>query len=89
MNLEETLNTIRKLQSSRVNIYNICIQEIIGFGKFRTVLEGKYIRDIKENKDFNKYKSYRTEEIQFLSGNCYIYINEGLWRELEWRLENF
>lgn len=74
MNLEETLNVTSQLQSTRTNIFSICIQEIIGFGKFRTVLEGKYIRDIRENKDFNKYKSYHTEEIKFLSGKCYIYI---------------
>lgn len=74
MNLEGTLDTLSQLMSTRTNIYNIVIQEIIGFGKFKTVLEGKYIRDIKENKDFNKYKSYHTEEVQFLSGKCYIYI---------------
>lgn len=74
MNLEETLNVTSQLQSTRTNIFSICVQEIIGFGKFRTVLEGKYIRDIKENKDFNKYKSYHTVEIWFLSGNCYIHI---------------
>lgn len=80
MNLEGTLNTLSQLLSTRTNIYNIVIQEIIGFGKFRTVLEGKYIRDIKENKDFNKYKSYHTAEIQFLSGKCYIFITEDdLW----------
>ena len=73
MYLEGTLNTLSQLRT-RTNIYNIVIQEIIGFGKFRTVLEGKYIRDIKENKDFEKYKSYHTEEIQFLTGKCYIYI---------------
>lgn len=76
MNLEETLNTLSQLLSNRTNIYNIVIQEIIGFGKSRTVLEGKYIRDIRENKDFNKYKSYHTKEIQFLSGKCYIYITK-------------
>ena len=76
MNLEGTFNVISQLQSSRTNIYSICIQEIIGFGKFRTVLEGKYIRDIRENKDFSKYKSYHTEEIQFLSGKCYIFITD-------------
>ena len=74
MNVEETLNVISQLLSVRANIYNIVIQEIIGFGKFRTVLEEKFIRDIKENKDFNKYKSYYTKEILFLSGKCYIYI---------------
>lgn len=74
MNVEETLNVTSQLQSTRTNIYNIVIQEIIGFGKFRTVLEGKYIRDIRENKDFNKFKSYHTVEIWFLSGNCYIHI---------------
>lgn len=74
MNVGETLNVFSQLQSTRTNIYNIVIQEIIGFGKFRTVLEGKYIRDIKENKDFNRYKSYHTVEIWFLSGNCYIHI---------------
>lgn len=74
MNLEETLNVISQLLSTRTNIYNIVIQKIIGFGKFKTVLEEKFIRDIKENKDFNKYKSYYTKEIQFLSGKCYIYI---------------
>lgn len=74
MNLEGTLDTLSQLMSTRTNIYNIVIQEIIGFGKFKTVLEGKYIRDIKENKDFNKYKSYHDEEVQFLSGKCYIYI---------------
>ena len=80
MNLEGTLNTLSQLLSSRTNIYNIVIQEIIGFGKFRTVLEGKYLRDIRENKDFNKYKSYHTAEIQFLSGKCYIFITEDdLW----------
>lgn len=80
MNLEGTLNTLSQLQSSRTNIYSICIQEIIGFGKFRTVLEGKYLRDIRENKDFSKYKSYHTAEIQFLSGKCYIFITEDdLW----------
>lgn len=73
MSLERTLNTLSQLQC-RTNIYNIFVQEIIGFGKFKTVLEGKYIRDIRENKDFNMYKSYHTEEIQFLSGKCYIYI---------------
>ena len=80
MYLEETLDTISQLQSARTNIYNIVIQEIIGFGKSRTVLEGKYLRDIRENKDFNKYKSYHTAEIQFLSGKCYIFITEDdLW----------
>jgi len=74
MYLEGTLNTISHLLSTRTNIYNIVIQEIIGFGKFKAVLEGKYIRDIKENKNFSKYKSYHTEEIQLLSGNCYIHI---------------
>jgi len=73
MNLEGTLNTLSQLQC-RTNIYSICVQEIIGFGKFRTVLEEKFIKSIKENKDFNKYKSYHTKEIQFLSGKCYIYI---------------
>ena len=73
MNLEGTLNTLSQLHT-KTNIFSICIQEIIGFGKFRTVLEGKYIRDIKENRDFEKYKSYHTEEIQFLTGKCYIYI---------------
>ena len=48
MNVEETLNVISQLLSVRANIYNIVIQEIIGFGKFRTVLEEKFIRDIKE-----------------------------------------
>ena len=74
MNLEETLNVISQLPRS--NIYSICIQEIIGFGKFRTVLEGKYLRDIRENKDFSKYKSYHTTEIQFLSVMCYIFITD-------------
>lgn len=74
MNLGGTLNALSHLLSTRTNIYNIVIQEIIGFGKSRTVLEGKYIRDIKENKDFTKYKSYHTVEILFLSGNCYIHI---------------
>ena len=77
MNVEGTLNTISQLLSTRTNIYNIVIQEVIGFGKFRTVLEGKYIRDIKENKDFEKYKSYHTEEVLFLSGKCYIYITDS------------
>lgn len=72
MNLEGTLNVISQLPRS--NIFYFYIQEIIGFGKFKTVLEGKYLRDIRENKDFNKYKSYHTKEIQFLSGKCYIYI---------------
>lgn len=76
MHLEGTLNTISQLRT-RTNIYNIVIQEIIGFGKLRTVLEGKYIRDIKENKDFNRYKSYYTKEILFLSGNCYIHIEDS------------
>ena len=76
--LERTLDTISQLLSTRTNIYNIVIQEVIGFGKLKTVLEGKYIRDIKENKDFNKYKSYRTVEILFLSGNCYIHIVDSL-----------
>ena len=80
MNLEETLNVISQLQSSKTNIFYIYVQERIGFGKFRTVLEGKYIRDIRENKDFSKYKSYHTVEIQFLSGKCYIFITEDyLW----------
>lgn len=78
MYFEETLNVISQLLSYRTNIYNIVIQEIIGFGKLKTVLEGKYIRDIKENKDFNKYKSYHTVEILFLSGNCYIHITDRL-----------
>lgn len=74
MNLEGTLNSLSHLLSTRTNIYNIVIQEIIDFGKFKTVLEGKFIRYIKENKDFNEYKSYHTVEILFLSGNCYIHI---------------
>lgn len=74
MTLERTLDTISQLLSTKTNIYNIVIQEIIGFGKLKTVLEEKYIRDIKENKDFDKYKSYYTKEILFLSGNCYIHI---------------
>lgn len=77
MNLERTLDTLSQmLQSVRTNIYSICVQEIIGFGKFKTVLEGKYIRDIKENKDFTKFKSYHTVEVQFLSGKCCIFITE-------------
>lgn len=76
MNLEETLNTLSQLRT-RTNIYNIIIQEIIGFGKLKTVLEEKFIRDIKENKDFNKYKSYYTVEILFLSGNCCIHIEDS------------
>lgn len=80
MTLEETLNTISQLLSTRTNIYNIVIQEIIGFGKFRTILEGKYLRDIREIKNFSKYKSYHTAEIQFLSGKCYIFITDDyLW----------
>lgn len=77
MNLEGTLNVISQLQSSRTNIFYIYVQEIISsyFGsEVKTVLEGKYIRDIKENKDFTKFKSYFTLEIQFLSGKCYVYI---------------
>ena len=81
MTLEGTLNTISQLQSSKTNIFSIIIQERIGFGKTKTVLEGKYLRDIIESKDFSKYKSYKTEEIQFLSGNCYIIITEDLY---EW-----
>ena len=78
MNLEGTLNVISQLPRS--NIFYFYIQEIIGFGKSRTVLEGKYLRDIRENKDFSKYKSYHTAEIQFLSGKCYIFITEDdLW----------
>lgn len=77
MNLERTLNVISQLQSTKTNIFSIRIQERIGFGKFKTVLEGKTIRDITGNKDFTKFKSYFTEEVQFLSGNCYIYIIES------------
>lgn len=71
MNLEETLNVISQLLRTRTNIFSICIQEQIGFGKFKTVLEGKYIIDIKENKDFNNellrnklnnFKTYRKVE---------------------------
>lgn len=75
MSLERTLNTLSQLQC-RTNIYSICVMEIVGFGKFKTVLEGKYIRDITENKDFTKFKSYHTEEVQFLSGECCIFITE-------------
>ena len=75
MYLERTLNILSQLQC-RTNIYSICVQEIIGFGKFKTVLEGKYISDIKENKDFSKYKYYYTVEVQFLSGKCCIFITD-------------
>lgn len=77
MNLERTLNVISQLQSTRTNIFSIRIQKQIGFGKSKIVLEGKTIKDITENKDFAKFKSYFTLEIQFLSGNCYIYIVES------------
>lgn len=77
MNLEKTLDTLSQmLQSVSTNIYSICVQEIVGFGKFKIVLEGKYIRDIKESKDFSKFKSYHTKEVQFLSGKCCIYITD-------------
>lgn len=74
MDLERTLNVISQLQSTRTNIFSIRIREQIGFGKFKIVLEEKTIKDITENKNFNKYKFYHTSEVLFLSGNCYIHI---------------
>lgn len=45
--LERTLNTISQLLSTRTNIYNIVIQEVIGWGKFRTVAVRLSKREIK------------------------------------------
>lgn len=76
MNLKEALNIISLLSGVKTNIFSFRIRERVGIGKSRIILDGKTLKDITENKDFLMFESYYIEEIEFLSGNCYIYITK-------------
>lgn len=74
MNLEETLNIIAQLQATRTNISKLIVQEWIGYGKFRTVLEGKTFNELKSLKDYKDYKDFIVLETNFLASGCLITI---------------
>lgn len=74
MELEETLNIISQLQATRTNISKLIVQEWIGYGKFKTVLEGKTFNELKSLKDYSTYKNYFVIETNFLASGCYIVI---------------
>lgn len=74
MTLEETLNVISQLQATRTNIHHLYVQEWIGYGKFRTVLEGSTLRDLRELKEYNEFKDYVVLETDFLPTGCYITV---------------
>ena len=74
MTLEETLNVISQLQATRTNINRLKVQEWIGYGKFKTVLEGRTLRDLRELKEYNEFKDYVVLETNFLPTGCYITV---------------
>lgn len=74
MELEETLNVISQLQATRTNINKLIVQEWIGYGKFKTVLEGKTFSELKSLEDYSTYKNYFVIETNFLASGCYIVI---------------
>lgn len=76
MTLEETLNVISQLQATRTNINRLSVQEWVGYGKFKTVLEGRTLRDLKELKEYNEFKDYVVLETNFLPTGCYITVVE-------------
>ena len=80
LSLEETLNIISQLQASRTNIHRLIVQEWIGYGKFKPVLEGKTFNELKSFKDFNTYKNYSVLETNFLASGCFITVckNEAI-----------
>lgn len=74
MTLEETLNVIAQLQATRTNIHRLYVQEWIGYGKFKRVLEGKTLGDLKSLSEYNKFKDYVVVETDFLPSGCYITV---------------
>lgn len=74
MTLEETLNIISQLQATRTNIHRLYVQEWIGYGKFKRVLEGKTLRDLKGLKEYDSFKDYVVVETDFLPSGCYITV---------------
>lgn len=74
MTLEETLNVISQLQTTRTNINRLKVQEWIGYGKFKRVLEGKTLRDLRGLKEFESFKDYVVVETDFLPSGCYITV---------------
>lgn len=78
MKLEEVLNIIAQLQATRTNIHKLIVQECIGYGKFRTVLEGKTFNELKSLADFNTYKDCEFIETNFLATGCYIVISNKM-----------
>lgn len=74
MTLEETLSVISQLQATRTNINRLKVQEWIGYGKFRPVLEGKTLRDLRELEEYNEFRDYVVLETNFLPTGCYITI---------------
>lgn len=74
MTLEEALNIISQLQATRTNINRLKVQEWIGYGKFKRVLEGKTLRDLKGLKEYDSFKDYVVVETDFLPSGCYITV---------------
>ena len=74
MTLEETLNVISQLQATRTNIYRPYVQEWSGYGKFKRVLEGKTLRDLKGLKEYDSFKDHVVVETDFLPSGCYITV---------------
>lgn len=74
MTLEEALNIIAQLQATRTNIHRLYVQEWIGYGKFKGVLEGKTLSDLKSLKEYNEFKDYVVIETDFLPSGCYITV---------------
>lgn len=74
MTLEETLNVISQLQATRTNIHRLYVQEWIGYGKFKRVLEGKTLRDLRDLKEYNDFKDYDVVDTDFLPSGCYLTV---------------
>lgn len=74
MTLEEVVNVVSQLQATRTNIHRLCVQEWIGHGKFKPVLESKTLRGLKELSDYSTYRDYVVVEADFLATGLYITI---------------
>lgn len=76
MTLEEVINIISQLQATRTNIRRLRVQEWIGYGKFKPVLESKTIRELMALKEYNDFKDYVVVETDFLATGLYITITK-------------
>lgn len=76
MTLEEVINIISQLQATRTNIHRLRVQEWIGYGKFKPVLESKTLRGLKELSDYSTYRDYVVVETNFLATGLYITITK-------------